>query len=308
LQAGKVVHTISKLLQSVYRYNKEDKMNSKTLVFIGAHPDDETFAVGGTLAQYAASGVRTYYVCATRGEAGVAPSKMKGFDSAGDMRWAELECAIAVLGLAGVVHLGYRDSGMQGWEDNHHPEAFIMAPVAEAAGRIVKIIRDLKPQVVVTHDPIGGYRHPDHIAAHDATTKAFFAAGDPAQYPEAGPAFQPQKLYYHIFSRGWLKTVVKLLPLIGQDPHKFGRNKDIDLAGLVAVDFPEQAVIRLTEQSISTREKARACHVSQIGDRAPQSLLWRIANKLGSQHDSYMRAYPARDRKYKEYDLFEGVV
>ena len=284
-------------------------MDSKTLVFVGAHPDDETFAVGGTLAQYVASGVKTYYVCATRGEAGSADAaKLKGFASMGDMRWAELECAAAVLGLAGVIHLGYRDSGMPGWEDNRHPQAFVMAPVEESAGRIVRIIREIKPQVVITHDPIGGYRHPDHIAAHNATVKAFYAAGEPAQYPEAGPAFQPQKLYFHIFPRKMLKTVVKLLPLLGLDPHKFGRNKDIDLAGLVEVEFAENAVIKLTEQSMRTREKARACHASQGGDRAPQSRLWRIANKFMSQHDSYMRDYPAPDKKRKEHDLFEGVV
>lgn len=284
-------------------------MNNKTLIFVGAHPDDETFAVGGTLSQYAAAGVKIYYVCATRGEAGsVDPQKMRGFMSMGDMRWAELECAAAVIGLAGVIHLGYRDSGMQGWEDNHRPDAFIVAPVEETAGRIVKIIRELKPQVVVTHDPIGGYRHPDHIAAHKATVKAFYTASDPAQYPEAGPAFKPQKLYFHIFPRRMLKTVVRLLPLLGKDPHKFGRNGDIDLAGLVAVEFPEQAVIQLTKQSIRTRERARACHISQIGDQAPQSRLWRIANKLVSQQDSYMRDYPAPDKRHKEHDLFEGVI
>jgi len=180
--------------------------------------------------------------------------------------------------------------------------------VDEVAGRIVKAIRELKPQVVATFDPIGGYRHPDHIATHRATVKAFYAASDPAQYPEAGPAFQPQKLYFHIFPRGLLKTAVKLLPLIGQDPSKFGRNKDIDLASLVEVEFPENAVIKLTKESVITREKARACHASQGGDRTPQSLLWRTANKLMSRHDSYMRDYPAADKKHKEHDLFEGVV
>ena len=284
-------------------------MDNKRLIFVGAHPDDETFAVGGTLAQYAAAGVETYYACATRGEAGTAdPAKMRGFKEMGDMRWSELECAVKVLGLAGLVHLGYRDSGMPGWADNKHPKALINAPVDEAAGPIVKVIRDLKPQVVVTHDPIGGYRHPDHIATHKAVVKAFYAASDPAQYPEAGPAFKPQKLYFHIFPRRALKFVVRLMPLIGRDPRKFGRNGDIDLASLVEVDFPENAVIKLSKESIRIRERARACHISQIGDSAPQSRLWRISNKLLSQHDSYMRAYPKQEGRRKEHDLFEGVV
>lgn len=290
-------------------YSEDNSMESRKLIFIGAHPDDETFAVGGTLAQYAAAGVEVYYACATRGEAGtVNPSKLRGFKEMGDMRWSELECAVKELGLAGLVHLGYRDSGMPGWEDNKHPQALINVPVEEAAGPIVKVIRELKPQVVVTHDPIGGYRHPDHIAVHRAAVRAFYASSDPAQYPEAGAAFQPQKLYFHIFPRRALKLVVRLMPLIGKDPHKFGRNGDIDLASLVEVDFPENAVIRLSEQSIRTRERARRCHVSQIGDSAPQSKLWRLANKLMQQHDSYMRAYPEQKGRYKENDLFEGVV
>lgn len=284
-------------------------MNDKTMIFIGAHPDDETFAVGGTLAQYVAAGVKTYYICATRGEAGAPElAKKRGFADMGAMRWSELECAARALGLANVIHLGYRDSGMPGWADNRHPQALVIAPVAEAAGRIVKIIRELKPQVVVTHDPIGGYRHPDHIATHNATVKAFYAAADPAQYPGSGPAFQSQKLYFHIFPHKALKVVVRLMPLLGKDPHKFGRNRDIDLAGLVDVEFPVHAVIKLRKESILIREKARACHISQIGDSAPQSRLWRIANKLLSRDDSFMMAYPAPGKKRKEHDLFEGVV
>jgi N-acetyl-1-D-myo-inositol-2-amino-2-deoxy-alpha-D-glucopyranoside deacetylase len=304
----KLVHTRPNYYNLFNDY-EDDYMNDRVIVFIGAHPDDETFGVGGTLSQYAAAGIKAYYLCATRGEVGsVDPEKMKGFATMGDLRWAELECAAGIIGLSGVIHLGYRDSGMPGWEENRHPQALMAQPVDEVAGRIVKVLRELKPQVVVTFDPIGGYRHPDHIATHKAAVKAFYATSDPEQYPEAGAVFQPQKLYFHIFPRNLLKTAVKLLPLIGQDPHKFGRNKDIDLASLVEVEFPVNAVIKLTKESIVTREKARACHASQGGDRSPQSLLWRIANKLMSQQDSYMRDYPAPDKKRKERDLFEGVV
>ena len=146
----------------------QDNMNGKrTLCFIGAHPDDETFGVGNTLAYYAAAGVDVYYVCATRGEAGMNNlNQLRGFKSLAELRTDELNYAASVLGLAGVVHLGYRDSGMPGAEDNKHPEALAAAPVDEVSERIVKIIRDLKPDVVITHDPIGGYRHPDHVAIH----------------------------------------------------------------------------------------------------------------------------------------------
>ena len=115
------------------------------------------------------------------------------------MRWAELKCAAQILGLIDIIYLGYRDSGMPGTDDNKHPQALIAAPIEQVTGRMVKVIREIQPDVIVTFDPIGGYRHPDHIAIHNATEKAFLAASDPAKYPEAGPPFQPEKLYL-IFS------------------------------------------------------------------------------------------------------------
>ena len=103
----------------------------KTLVFVGAHPDDETFGIGGTLAKYASDGVNVYYICATRGEAGEVstPELMTGYSSVGDLRWTELKCAAQALGLIDVIYLGYRDSGMAGSEDNNHPQALATAPL-----------------------------------------------------------------------------------------------------------------------------------------------------------------------------------
>lgn len=280
----------------------------KTLIFVGAHPDDETFGVGGTLAQYAAAGVKVYYVCATRGEAGEANSDhMKGYATIGDMRWAELKCAAQVLGLTDVIFLGYRDSGMSGSEDNQHPAALFMAPLEQVTQRVVKIIRDLKPDIVVTFDPIGGYRHPDHIAVHNATVKAFYAAGDPARYPEAGPPFQPYKLYFSIFPRGLLRMAVKVMPFFGQNPHRFGRNKDIDIASMVEVDYPVNAAIRLTKQAIETRNKAMACHASQLGGGSPRRGILGLINNLFGQRDYFMRAFPSVNKKRRESDLFEGI-
>jgi N-acetyl-1-D-myo-inositol-2-amino-2-deoxy-alpha-D-glucopyranoside deacetylase len=285
-----------------------DQIKERTLLFIGAHPDDETFGIGGTIAHYTAEGVKVYYACATRGEAGIMDAeKMQGLSSPGDVRWKELECAGAVLGLAGIFHLGFRDSGMQGSEDNKHPEALTSAPLEKVAASIVKVIRQVKPQVVVTHDPIGGYRHPDHIATHKGAVQAFYSAGDPARYPEAGPAFQPQKLYFNLFPRGVLKITVKLMSLLGKDPHKIGRNKDIDIASIAEVDFPVNALVRLTEQDIETREKARDCHASQLGGRPPYSGLLSITNKIFGPRDSYMRYYPPVKGRKKENDLFQGL-
>lgn len=283
-------------------------MNTRTLVFFGAHPDDEAFGAGSTLAKYAAAGVRVFYACATRGEAGEAePRFLEGYATMGDMRWAELECSAKTLGLAGVIHLGYRDSGMPGSKGNQNPEALVNRPVEEVTGRMVKVIRELKPQVVVTFDPIGGYRHPDHIAVHKAAVKAFEAAGDASQYPGAGPAFSPQKLYYSIFSRTFLKMAVRLMPLFGQDPRHLGVNKDIDLTSLTEVEFPVNAVIKPTKQSRETGARASACYASQLGGTPRQSLLFRLSEKFARRNDLFTRAYPPAASRKKEKDLFDGI-
>ena len=280
----------------------------RTLLFVGAHPDDETFGIGGTLAQYAAAGVRVYYACATRGEAGsVNPEQMKGHATLGDMRWAELECAAQILGLADVIYLGYRDSGMLGAEDNRHPEALAAAKLDQVVGRIVKAARQVKPDVVLTFDPIGGYRHPDHIAVHNATVRAFHATGDPGQLPEAGEAFRPQKLYFSVFPRGMLKLAVRVMPLFGQDPRRFGRNKDIDIASLAEVEFPVHAEVRLSKRSIELRDRAAACHASQMEGGPPRAGMLGIINRLRGQRDLYMRGHPPVTGRRRETDLFEGV-
>lgn len=280
----------------------------RILLFVGAHPDDETFGIGGALAQYAATGVRIYFACATRGEVGTADAEsMKGFSSVGDMRWAELECAAHVLGLAGLIHLGYRDSGMAGSPDNRHPDSLAMAPLEQATARVVRVIRELKPDVVITHDPLGGYRHPDHIAINKATVAAFKAAGDGSTYFDAGQAFQPQKLYFNVFPRGWLKIAVKLMPLFRQNPHKFGRNHDIDIASLVQTEFPIHARVRLNKRSVAIRAEATACYKSQLGGGPPRRGLFRLLNTFSIQQDSYMRAYPEVKGRLSENDLFAGV-
>ena len=283
-------------------------MNGKrTLCFIGAHPDDETFGLGSTLAHYAAVGVKVYYICATRGEAGMNNcNQLREFKSLGEVRSNELNCAAKILGLAGVVHLGYRDSGMLGTDDNKHPKALVVAPLDEVSEHIVKVIRNLKPDVLITHDPIGGYRHPDHIVVHNATVKAFEIAADPTKCPEAGSAFQPQKLYFHVFPRKLLKVAVKLMPFFGQDPRHFGQNKDVDFTSLVKVDFTIHAVIRPTKAAVRIRNEAMLCYVSQRGNGPSRRNLLSLIVRFLGQRDSFMRAYPSVKGR-QEHDLFENV-
>ena len=275
-----------------------------TLLAVLAHPDDESFGLGGTLALYARKGFNVYLVCATRGEVGtVDPEHMHGFKSIAELREAELRCAAEHLGLKDVFFLDYRDSGMPGTEDNKHPDAQVVHPVDEVAGRVVKYIRMLKPDVVLTFDPMGGYRHPDHIHIHQATVLAFEKSDDASFHPESGSPFKPTSLYFQVFPRWFLKAATRIMPLFGQDPSKFGRNKDVDLKSLADVDFPVH--VRLDIRSVSSvKAEAGACHASQDGAQMRRGLMGFVSRALG-EYEDYMRAYPpvAKGEK-RQSDLF----
>ncbi len=263
----------------------------QTLLAVLAHPDDESFGMGGTLALYSQQGWDVYLVCATRGEVGtVDPEHMQGFSSIAELREGELRCAASHLGLKDVFFLDYRDSGMPGSPDNRHPDAQVAHPVEEVAGKVVKYIRELKPDVVVTFDPIGGYRHPDHIHIHLATVMAFEKAADPAFELAAGTPFKPGKLYFHTIPRGFLKFAVRMIRLFGGDPTKWGRNKDIDLASLAEVDFPTHVTVDYTPVS-GKKTLASACHASQGGMAMRRGVIGWVFRMLGEK-DTFMRAYP----------------
>ena len=178
-----------------------------TILAVLAHPDDESFGMGGTLALYAQRGVDVYLLCATRGEAGeIDPEYMDGFDSIAERRESELRCAAEQLGLTKTYFLDYRDSGMEHSPENQNPASLMQAPLEEVAEKISRLIREIQPQVVLTHDPSGGYFHPDHIKVHQAAWMAFHSAGDADKFPyqlENGLVpYQPRKLYYTAFPRG----------------------------------------------------------------------------------------------------------
>ena len=266
-------------------------MSKLTLLAVLAHPDDESFGMGGTLALYASRGVDVHLVCATRGEVGeVPPVLLKGFESIAKLRESELRCAAGILGLADVHFLGFRDSGMPGSPDNIHPQALAAQPLDEVAAKVVRIVRELKPQVVLTFDPIGGYRHPDHIAIQRATVRAFEQAGNPDFDTESLPAHSPERLYFHKMPNGLMKFAVKVLPLIGKDPHKFGSNGDIDLVPIAEADFPTHARIDI-RSVLKKKEQAGACHASQGGGRMGGGVI-SLLLRLFSGTESFIRAFP----------------
>ena len=283
-------------------------MSKQTLLAILAHPDDESFGMGGTLALYASRGVDVYLVCATRGEVGeVAPEMLKGFSSIADLRESELRCAAGILGLKGVYFLDYRDSGMPGSLDNTHPKALAAQPSDDVAENVACYIRELKPQVVLTFDPYGGYGHPDHIAIQRATVRAFEQAANPAFAPDSLPVHTPERLYFHVMPHGFMKFAVKFLPLIGRDPHKFGTNGDIDLTEIAKLDFPAHARINI-RSVLEKKEKAGACHASQGGGRMGGGLISSVM-RLFSGTEAFMRAYPPLLKKGEkmESDLFGQI-
>jgi LmbE family N-acetylglucosaminyl deacetylase len=268
----------------------------KTMLVVLAHPDDESFGMGGTIAYYAAKGVAVHLLCATRGEAGTVESQfLKKHKTIAKLREAELSCAAKALGLASVIYLGYRDSGMAGSADNRNPASLFRAPVDKVAEKIVRHIRRLRPQVVVTFDPVGGYHHPDHIAIHKATVRAFSSA----------KAFNHgSQLYHTALNRRRLRWIVFMMRLSGKDPTQVGRNKDIDLTALTR-DKDTPAHVTINYRSVRARkEQADACHASQLEGRFTRVTLMDIYWRIFGRSDTFTRMVPATTNGYHSTDLF----
>jgi mycothiol conjugate amidase Mca len=221
--------------------------NPLTLMVVHAHPDDECLGTGGTLARYSAEGLRTVLVTATKGEEG----EMHDPDLVeeevrprmAEIREGELRRAIAILGVTDLEFLGYRDSGMMGTPANERPENFHNAKPEEALGRLVRLVRHYRPQVLVTYNEDGGYGHPDHLQCHRVTAAAFDAAADPARFPEAGPAWAPSKFYATAWSREAMRAFRAEMKARGL---RWPRDNDAEEE--VKADEATQASAEATEQ------------------------------------------------------------
>ncbi len=187
-------------------------MPELSLLSVHAHPDDEASKGPATVARYHAEGVRTTLVTCTGGEEGdilnPAMDRPGVKDRLPELRREELAEAARVIGYDEVVWLGYRDSGMPGTPANEDPRCFARAPLDEAVGRLVAVVRRVRPQVVVAYGPDQqGYPHPDHLRVHEVALEAFVAASDPERHPEAGPAWSPARLCYIGWSVGRSRAV-----------------------------------------------------------------------------------------------------
>ena len=214
--------------------SSEGKMKS-TLLAVFAHPDDEYFGVGGTLAKYAVNGTRVVLVCATRGEVGeISDASLATPESLAKVREDELRCAAQTLGVAEVLFLDYRDAGMEGTPENLDPRTFIQSPPHEVVGKLVQVIRELQPQVVITIDPGRGYGHPDHIAISRYTTQTCSLASSSTAFPEACPPWQPMCLFYNAIPQSFFLKMRKKMQALrmdtsqldGFDPQRNGFNDD----------------------------------------------------------------------------------
>jgi LmbE family N-acetylglucosaminyl deacetylase len=281
------------------------------LMAVFAHPDDEAFGTGGTLAHYGVDpGVRVVLVCATRGEAGeISNPELATPDRLGEVREEELRCACRTLGLDELYLLGYRDSGMAGSADNLDPRSLTMADFDEAVGRIVEVMRRERPDVVVTFDVMGGYGHPDHIAVHYMAKAAFSAAADDCKYADqiaAGLApHQASKLYYTAIPRRFFHDVIDKLQEMDFDvPERYLERLDGPWG------LPEDACTTDIDvrEHLGTKQAAINCHATQINPDSIFSLLPpEIMRDLQSRECFQLASSVVGEDSADGQDLFEGL-
>ena len=270
--------------------------DSRSILTVHAHPDDEASKGASTLAKYHAQGVHTVLVCCTGGEEGdlqnptlreqgkpfhgLTPEEERHLVAS--LRPAELALSAEVIGFDEVVMLGYRDSGMPESEPNSHPESFHQADIDEATGRLVAVIRRTRPQIIITYnDDQQGYPHPDHIRVHDISVLAFERAGDPNWYPDLGEPHSPAKLYYTAWSHRRMTAIHEaLLRLRGESPYddKWFERPDVDGRVTTRIEVGEY---------LWARSQALLAHATQVDPTEP---FW-----FGLTDEELAEVYPFED-------------
>jgi N-acetyl-1-D-myo-inositol-2-amino-2-deoxy-alpha-D-glucopyranoside deacetylase len=267
-----------------------------TLLLVHAHPDDEAISTGGVMMKAAADGHRVVLVTATRGEAG----EIHNMDEAasrprlGEIRTGELENASRILGVSRGEFLGYRDSGMVGTPENDDPRSFHQAPIDEAARKLAAIIREERPDVVVTYAEDGVYGHPDHIKAHFVTNAAL------DQLLRASESWTPKKLYYTAIPRSMMQAFMDQMP----EEARQQQNSAMRIEGT-----PDELVTTRVDVTpyTSRKRQAFAAHVSQ---NDPNSWFATMADQIyelafGTEYYQLARGKPGS--ALPEDDLFSGL-
>ncbi len=251
---------------SAHNQNRVDAEGQQLrLLHVHAHPDDESSKGAATTAKYVEQGVRVMVATCTGGERGdILNPKMdtpENLANIAALRTAEMDRAREILGIE-QVWLGFEDSGLP--EGDPLPPlpdgCFAVQDVDEAAGRLVKVIREFRPQVLTTYDENGGYPHPDHIQCHNISMAAVRDAADPEKWPEHGPAWQVSKLYYHMgMHRRRFETLDRLMHEHGLESPYAERLARMDdhLAGRLTTFVP-------CADYFWVRDEALRAHATQI--------------------------------------------
>lgn len=297
-----------------------------TLMTIHAHPDDETIGCGGTMAKAIAAGRRVVLVTGTRGELGeIVVPELDTPDNhrrLGELRAVELERAMGRLGVTEWENLGYRDSDMMGRTGNHDPRSFWQADLDEAAGRLVWLMRQYRPDVVTTYNEFGGYGHPDHIRVHDVAVRAFPRAGDPAWYPEQLEVgglepWAPTKLYEQAFPASFFEAIRQFYERTGQ-PNPWAPPEDAtpeqlaemeaEAARMLVPDDQITTWVDISGDPLERKWAALAEHVTQIAPDFPM-----VAFGLDGWRELWTtETFILRESRFEtslpEDDLFAGVA
>ncbi len=302
---------------------------------VHAHPDDETIGTGGTMARAVAEGHRVVLVTCTRGELGdIVVPDLKTHENhrrLGEIRAAELERALAILGVTEWDSLGYRDSGMMGEPGNRDPRCFWQADLDEAIGRLVWFVRRVRPDVMTTYNDFGGYGHPDHIRTHLVTVGAFARAGDPAWYPEqlapehggTGPAeadgglapWAPSKLYEQALPRSVRIAMNDALTAIGKrsfwmPPEDSTPEQLAEFEGwLEKMLVPDETITTRIdiEPYVEAKWNAARAHVTQIGEESAFMLFGLDGWRRHWSAEMFILRESRVPTSLPETDLFAGL-
>jgi mycothiol S-conjugate amidase len=280
-------------------------------MFVHAHPDDESSKGAATMARYAKEGYRVSVVTLTDGSAGeILNPKMDRpgiLERMAEIRREELARALEIIGVTDHFSLGYVDSGyvedFDGDGDLLDPGCFYNVPLEEATERLVRLVRAERPDVLVTYPEGGGYPHPDHIRCHDVGVAAYWAAGDAARFPEAGPPWRPAKLYYmSVFNR----TKVQAL-------HDACLERGIEspFTGWLERWDPDEEDPTTTSVEVAdhlpTRSRALLAHATQVD---PDGMWFSVPDEVVARihpYEDFVLAHSHVPTALPERSLFDGL-
>ena len=298
--------------------SEASELADRRLLLVHAHPDDECIATGATMARYASEGAHVTLVTCTLGEEGeillpeVSHLAADKDDRLGEHRQQELAAAMDALGVTDWRLLGgpgtFRDSGMVGTASNERPDCFWRADLLVAANHLVAIIREVRPQVLITYNDFGGYGHPDHIQAHRVAMYASVLAGAPGFRPDLGEPWAIAKVYWTAFPRAVLKAGIEALKASG-DTSDFAAMDPDDLP--FAVDDSLVTTAIDASDHLDAKFASLRAHATQV---SVDGGFFALSNNMGSKAlgVEYFQLVGGRasgplDSEGRETDLFAGV-